>query len=129
MNVSILPDGDLELSLEPSDDREEMRERADKYGDESVIWDALEPYWSNGAFEPFNAGDANPFVGLSSAPCIAESMNTHDDGRKEIVENPQLTSAREGEGRFWYYAPYMLRGIVEELLEHGRVVYTLARGS
>lgn len=127
MNVTILPNGDLELALEPTDDRDALRKQADKYGDESAIWDALEPYWTNGGFEPFNAGDANPFVGLTSAPCIAESMSVHDDGRKEIVENPQLPGAREGEGRFWYYADYMLKNIVADLLEHGRVVYRLAR--
>jgi hypothetical protein len=111
MKITILPDGDLELSLEPADDREGIRADADKRGDDAVLWDLTEPYWTNGGFQPFDAGDANPFVGLSSAPCIAESMDTHDDGENEIV------------GRFWYFARYMLDSIIDELLEHGRVVF------
>lgn len=114
MDVTELENGNLELSAD-KDTREEIAERLEEYGFHQVLAELFEPYYTNGGYEPFDAGQANPFVGLTEAPCIAESMDVHDDGRREIV------------GRFWYYPGYMLRCPLEELAETGRTVFTLAR--
>lgn len=81
---------------------------------DDILWDAFEGYWANGMYEPFDAGRANPFVGLTSAPCIAESMNVEDDGERTI------------EGRLWYFNEYCLEDPMETLKCKGRVVFTLA---
>jgi hypothetical protein len=94
--------------------REELQEALASRDFETVLSDILEPYFTNGSFRPFNAGDANPFVGLSSAPCVAEDMSHLDDGTNVI------------EGRFWFFPDYMLRCPIEELISHGEVCWELA---
>lgn len=111
MNIDILPNGNLHLSLEEDDDREEIADKRERHSVDAVLWDLMEPYWANGSFEPFSAEDGNPFVGLSSAPCIAEEMDVDDDGKKTIV------------GRFWAYTDYMLTDPIQVLLDKGEVVF------
>jgi hypothetical protein len=137
MNINILPDGDLELALEEGERQwildqlasdKSAAERAWGPPDElSMLGSLTEPYWANGGFEPFDAGQANPFVGLTTAPCIAESMNVADDGEMEIVIDPNLPPSPDGEARFWYYTNYMTRSFIDDLVESGRTVFTLAR--
>lgn len=87
---------------------EELRNGRDYWG----IWaDLFEPYSTNGSYEPFDAGRANPFVGLTSAPCIAESMAVRDDGTREI------------EGRLWWFPDYCIRDPLDELKARGRTVF------
>lgn len=117
ITCTILPNGDLKLTA----DNETRRDIADALAQPSGNWwgvycDEMESYSCNGSFTPFDAGDANPFVGLTSAPCIAESMCSDDSGENEI------------EGRFWYNADYMTRDELRELARFGRYVYTLATG-
>lgn len=113
MNITITDNGNLWLELEPGDDREVLREFMKYLGSEEVLMDLTEPYWTNGSYQPFNAGDGNPFVGLSSAPCIAESMDIDEDGKYTI------------NGRLWAYTDYMLKDERQELLEHGCVEFEL----
>lgn len=79
-----------------------------------IMADQFESYACNGSYTHFDAGQADPFVGLTSAPCIAESMSYDDDGNAEI------------DGDFWFFADYMIRDDLSELRNKGRVVYTLA---
>lgn len=113
-DVTILPNGDLELAAD-AETREYIAE-CQKEGKDywSIMFDLFEPYSTNGEYTPFDAGQANPFVGLTSAPCIAESMDYPDDGNHEIV------------GRLWWYPDYMIRDDLGELRDTGRVAYTLA---
>lgn len=113
MRVTILPNGDLRLTADNAT-RAYIAEELRSGNRNSVLWTLLEHEWANGGFTPFDAGDANPFVGLTSAPCIAESMTTEDDGENVI------------EGRFWYFANYMLRDELEELRDKGRADFQLA---
>jgi hypothetical protein len=114
VDVTVLPDGNLEITAD-TETREDLRQMLNRDGEIVALMEALEPYWTNGGYQPFDAGEGNPFVGLTCAPCIAECLDTHDDGKHEIV------------GRFWYYPDYMLRSPVEQLARTGRVVFTEAR--
>lgn len=108
MKATIQDDGRLLLETEIED--REILDEGD-LDDLERLYRLLEPYWSNGGFEPFDAGEGNPFVGLTSAPCIAESMDVDDDGACAIT------------GRLWYFGDYMVRDFIEELRNHGRVAF------
>jgi hypothetical protein len=75
----------------------------------SVLADVFEPYSCNGSFTPFDAGDGNPFVGLTEAPCVAECMTWDDDGQAAI------------DGRLWFDDLYMTRDLLA-LLAAGETV-------
>lgn len=107
-------DGDLHLHpAQKQGGAQAFAELVEERGEDLALADALESYRANGSFTPFDAGDGNPFVGLTSAPCIAEEMDVHDDGTHEIV------------GRFWYRPDYMLRSAVDELDSNGYIYYKL----
>lgn len=116
MIITELENGDLKLELE-ADDAEFIHDM--KYDDSvrtelDMLHELTEGYWTNGSYEPFDASDGNPFVGLTDAPCIAESMDYLDDGTKVII------------GNFWYYSDYMIKSFIDELLENSFVIFTLA---
>lgn len=113
MNVTILPNGDLKLTAN-NETRAYIASELRQGKRDHIIYDLLEYDICNGGFTPFDAGDANPFVGLTTAPCIAEAMTTEDNGDNVI------------DGRFWYFDDYMIRDELEELARRGRVVYKLA---
>lgn len=112
--ATILESGDLRLTLEPETDADELRENLNARGFWWTMAEAFEQYEANGGFAPFDAGEANPFVGLTSAPCIAESLDTDDDGARTI------------DGRFWYFGDYAIRCPIEDILSHGESIWTLA---
>ena len=114
IECNILENGNLQLSIAEECDREEFADNLEYRGFWSAFFDGMEPHSCNGSFTPFDAGDANPFVGLTSAPCIAESMDIDDKGQCEIV------------GRFWYYDDYAITCPLEKLASEGRVVFQLA---
>ena len=114
MNVQILENGDLKLSLESDDDFGQLKIDSNSYG-EFAICDLLEPYSCNGSFAFFDASDGNPCVGLTDAPCIAEQLDWDDEGNAEII------------GNFWYYDDYMVKSFIDELLNDGEVTFTLAK--
>ena len=113
LKVDILENGDLRLSVYQDclDDFEAYKEKSDL----ALLVDGLEDSWTNGGYHPFDAGEGNPFVGLTSAPCIAESMSFDDHGNMEI------------EGNFWYHNEYMIYSVWEKLNEQGECIFTLAR--
>lgn len=110
INARILPDGNLLLTAGNATRAwlKEMRETQDEV---ATLIHATEPYWTNGRFEPFDAGLANPFVGLTDAPCIAEEMAYNDDGTREVI------------GRLWWFPDYCIRSPTEELIQRGRTVF------
>ena len=113
-DVQVQPNGGL-LITATQEGRDWIAEQQERERDStSILIDALEPYWTNGSYTPFDAGTANPFVGLTEAPCIAEDMSHHDDGKREVV------------GKLWWFPEYMLVDPVEELRTKGRVVFTAA---
>ncbi len=114
MEITIKDNGDLELSVTGAE-RAEIREALRTGNRWSVMAELFEPYSCNGSYTPFDAADANPFVGLTSAPCIAETMDVDDNGTQTI------------QGRFWYYADYQIRDELDDLADTGTTVFTLAR--
>ena len=115
MDITILENGNLKLSLSP-DEREEVAERQEQVGEDLVLVELTEPYWTNGSFQAFDAGNGKPFVGLTSAPCIAESMSHDEEGEPNV------------EGRLWWFPDYAVRSAVQELVEKGSVEWPLAPG-
>lgn len=112
ITCTILENGNLSLV---ADDPTEF---ADEYSHGDfwrMLCDAMEGYSCNGSFTPFDAGQANPFVGLTSATCIAESMDILDNGNQTI------------EGRFWYDNEYAIRDPLELLARGETVIFHLAR--
>lgn len=114
MEITIKPNGDLLLTVS-GPERVEIREALAVGNRHSVVGDLFEPYSCNGSFTPFDAGDANPFVGLTNAPCIAETLDTDDNGNRTI------------EGRFWYYANYQICDELDDLADTGECTFTLSR--
>ena len=80
----------------------------------NAMFDLFEYERCNGSYEPFDAGRGNPFVGLTDAPCVAESMDCDDDGNQSV------------DGRLWYSASYDLENELETLAKTGRFVWTYA---
>jgi hypothetical protein len=104
--------GNLVLSVN-EEERQELAYARDRWDERVIFSGLLESYACNGSFTYFDAGEGNPFVGLTSAPCIAEAMDVADDGTKSI------------EGRFWAFMDYMVTDPLEVLQEAGEVVFTL----
>lgn len=113
LNISILDNGNLELTVDEID-REDFAYEVESYGYWTAMADAIEPYSCNGSFTHFDAANGNPFVGLTGAPCIAESMNINEDGDEYSIE-----------GRAWYFDEYMLEDDAELLASGEAVVYRL----
>lgn len=111
LTATVTPNGNLKLTADNAA-RAWLKEQVQAHkSDLEILWDGLEGYWNNGGYEPFDAEDANPFVGLSSAPCIAESMDVADDGTKSIY------------GRFWHHSGYMVVSFADQLKNRGFVYF------
>jgi hypothetical protein len=111
INCHVLPNGDLKVTA-GNDGRRAIKEMESDHRDFwSIMGELFEPYFTNGSYSPFDAGEANPFVGLTSAPCIAEDLTTEDNGDRIIY------------GRFWYNDNYALVNELDELKAKGRFVY------
>jgi len=109
---TILPNGNLEVTLADVDAREWLSENLPEEGSDNLFMYGTESYWTNGSFQPFNAGNANPFVGLSDAPCVAECMDVADDGACTIS------------GAAWAFLEYQTHDFCEVILEAGRAEFT-----
>lgn len=110
--ITIDSNSNLVISLQHPEEREELSDYLESHGSDSALVYLLEDFACNGSYTFFNAGDANPFVGLTEAPCIAESMDTDDEGTNTI------------QGDFWYFGEYMLECPIETLLNKGEVAFT-----
>lgn len=112
INCRVLPNGDLKITAR-NEGRRAIKEMESSNRDFwSIMGELFEPYSTNGSYSPFDAGDGNPFVGLTSAPCIAEDLTIEDSGERVIY------------GRFWYNADYMLVNELDKLKNRGRFTYT-----
>ena len=113
MTVTILPNGDLRLTVDEND--ADTLSRFSDTPSMTILQDLLEPYSSNGSFAAFSGADANPFVGLTSAPCIAEALNYSDPDNVSII------------GRLWYFENYAIYDEIEELINQGFVDFQATR--
>jgi len=109
VNIKVLPNKDLLITVGNQERAWIKDEMHCRYW--GTLVDLFEPYFTNGSYEPFDAGDGNPFVGLTSSPCIAECLDWHDDGKREIV------------GGLWWYPSYMVQDPLEDLKNTGRTVF------
>lgn len=110
INVKILSNGNLKLSAS-NECRRWIKENS-AIGYWAMMAELFENYSCNGGFVHFDASNGNPFIGLTSAPAIAEGMNFNDEGVQTI------------EGRAWAFIGYELRDECEELKNKGFVIYT-----
>ena len=113
-SIEVLPNGNLKLMAGNAVRQWIKEEQQNERDSDSILLDGTEGYWTNGSFHPFDAGHANPFVGLTCALCIAEDMDYPEDGQREVV------------GRLWYYDRYQLTDPMEVLKRTGQVVFSLA---
>ena len=113
MNVIKLPNGDLKVTV-TNEERSEIAYQSKEHGFWSTLSILFESYSCNGSYAPFDASDGNPFVGLTSAPCVAETLSYEDDGSITI------------DGDFWHYADYQIACPLEDLARRGRTVFRRA---
>lgn len=104
-----------ERAFMPGSLAETIADRVESDGNEvNVLRDLLEPYWTNNGFEPFDAGAANPYVGITDAPCIAEhALVVDDDGKRSIQPGD----------RIWWFPNYAVRNPLDVLLDRGSVEF------
>lgn len=114
MEITVLENGNLQLQISDQEERQEFALNNVNRGEASAICDALEPYSCNGSYTWFCAGDGNPFVGLSNAPCIAERLDVDDNGECTV------------DGDFWFLDDYMVRDYMAELGNGLAVIFTKA---
>jgi hypothetical protein len=112
VSCAILPNGNLRVTADNNTRSEIAAGMKRDYW--ATLWEVFERHALNGSFEPFDAGNGDPFVGLTSAPCVAETMTINDDGSKEII------------GRLWWFPNYMVQDPLEELKNRGATEFTLA---
>lgn len=110
ITATVLEGGNLRLTASP-EDLAELHDY-DHWGEVDVLTHGMEHYWTSGRFQPFDPGHGNPFIGLTEAPCIAESMEVLSNGQRMIV------------GRLWWYPQYELKDCIHELVKHGYVDFT-----
>lgn len=109
MKYAILPNGNLEITLDSTDDREEIAEwrgvewwemfGAFGLGLQGNGWTSVEPEWIGA---------------LTDAPIVTDDFTLDDAGKYEV------------NGRVWWFPNYMMEDPVETLLEKGAVVFTCA---
>ena len=129
MNITINPTSALRIALDAEDGwaperkfallslAENLADRVATDGrDATILRDLFEQHWTNNGFEPFDAGQADPFVGLTEAPCITEhALVQGDDGEHRIQPGD----------RVWWYPDYGIRSPVDVLLDAGVVEFPL----
>ncbi|ABM96998.1 hypothetical protein [Methylibium petroleiphilum] len=113
-SITPMPNGNLQVCADNAARAWIKEEQQLGRGSDDILHGGTEHYWTNGSFEPFDAGQANPFVGLTSAPCIAEHMTVRDDGEREI------------DGRLWWYPNYAITDPMEVLKRTGSVEFQAA---
>jgi hypothetical protein len=111
LTISTTPNGDLLLQA-CNETRREIADLQSRYRSESSIMaDLMESHSCNGSYTPFEPDGGDLFVGLTSAPCIADYIDCDDDGKLSLV------------GNVYYFANYMVRSHLDELKTKGRTVF------
>jgi hypothetical protein len=113
ISIQVLPNGNLQLRAGNAARAAIKDQQCDRRSSDDILLDLTEGYWTNGSYAPFDAGDANPFVGLTEAPCIAENLTFDDDCQREI------------DGRLWAFMDYQIKDPMELLKRNGSVVFKL----
>ena len=117
MNLTIETtlNGNLQLSVDEETAEEIKYQRKTlERGWWEIAADLFEEHSCNGSYTLFDAGQANPYVGITAAPCIAEVMNTDDDGNNKV------------EGHLWFDKDYMILDFLETLATKHTYIFYLA---
>lgn len=116
MDYEILANGNLKLTLEGEEDREEVREMLEKatHKDHGFLADLLEytKWQPNGELHQVSPEELGA---LTDAPILTDDVTYEDDTDKRLII-----------GKVWWYPEYQVLSFAEELLKHGEVVFTLA---
>lgn len=117
ITISITALGDLEIAAS-TEARHSLREARNDHGSypdfPTEMFDLMERYSTNGSYTLFDAGQGNPFVGRTGAPCIAREIVSDEKGEKAVV------------GQLWWYPKYEIQSYIAELVETGCVVFQKA---
>lgn len=113
-SIQKLATGHLKLTADAIARAEILDQMEQGRTSDQILLDGTESYWANGSFTPFEAGDANPFVGITEAPCIAEQLDHEDDGTRGV------------RGALWWYPAYEHRDPMEVLMRTGSVIFSAA---
>jgi hypothetical protein len=115
MEMQILENGNLKITIDNSDDREMIADSLENsfHKDHGVIEDMLENTgWTpNGRLYsvlPESIG------ALTDAPILSDEVSFNDDGSQDVI------------GRVWWYPNYQVESFAEKLLENGFVVFDKA---
>ena len=81
----ILPSGNLLVTASNTARQELAYSIASGRDYWSTLCEAFEQYACNGSFTIFDADNADPCVGLTCAPCVAESMTYSDEGHAAAI--------------------------------------------
>lgn len=113
MIFTTLPNGNLEITMEPAD-KDEIQELVDKNPDDRNFMVDLMEYtgWSpNGQLYVVDAKDVG---GLTDAPILTDDMTIEENGDISV------------HGTVWWYPNYAVTHCGKELLSTGRTVFTVA---
>lgn len=107
---SVLPNGNLEITLEgtDADDLAEMKEF--EGSDDNFLWDFFEQELTNGFFlVPEN------HKGLTEAPMISD----------EVI-NDETTKKQMKDASVWAFMDYQVKSVKDVLLKDGKIVFNKA---
>lgn len=113
-DVTILKNGNLQISVD-EETRQEIEEQAEYRDEDTIMMDLMESHAVNGSYAYFSASHGNPAVGLTDAPCIAESLVLNEEG-----------DTYEVNGGLWFFDEYALCLLTDELAEKGHAIFTKA---
>ena len=90
LTFKILDNGNLSVTADLPGEIQEMIDDGKDYW--QIMSDLFEETACNGSYTVFDGSVGNPYVGLTDATCVAESLDVDDEGNKTI----------DGDG-FWYW--------------------------
>lgn len=114
MKYEITPNGNLKISVETDDEREDIAKIRERNHSDSGIWCdilAMDNMEGNGRFCIVRPEDIGA---LTEAPIITDDWLYHDDGWLEV------------RGHVWWYPNYMVSDPSATLLAEGSAIFTLA---
>lgn len=101
--------GDLTVTLTPAGRAEIEDARSGGVGDDVTLWLLLEWHLCNG----WGLFEADELGALSNAPVLADGWDVDAQGRPDVID-----------GKWWYFEPYQVRSVVDDLRRHGVAIFT-----
>jgi hypothetical protein len=117
IDLTILDNGDLEISV--TDEKEFLYEveRFEDLSENEMLYELLEAARYIG-----NDWYANVYIGLTDSPTIGQGAlfnEGEDEGDEAYWENTDYEKA-------WWYPDYMVKSFLDELVETGKTIFTKA---